>query len=98
MMVGANTYTSQNANRCQYLKVTYENGYNLPIVITNNKECHVAGCAVDLSTDCQCSSSKQGSEFIDTHLSLVTQVLLLLLSKAHTTTVGRMLAVSQIAH
>ena len=61
MMVGANTYTSQNANRCQYSKVTYENGYNLPIVITNNKECHVAGCAVDLSTDCQCSSSKQGS-------------------------------------
>ncbi|KAJ3476167.1 hypothetical protein NLI96_g11348 [Meripilus lineatus] len=92
-----NLSSGANKDRDLY-DVTYENGYNLPIVITNNKECHVAGCAVDLSTDCQCSSSKQGSEFIDTHLSLVTQVLLLLLSKAHTTTVGRMLAVSQIAH
>lgn len=36
------------------LLVSLVDGYNLPIAITNNVNCEVAGCAVDLGPNCAC--------------------------------------------
>jgi len=45
-------FTLQGANWNDYYDVSVVDGFNLPLKVTNNVNCSIADCPVDLDADC----------------------------------------------